>query len=140
MTLSALTAATAPTSANVTWSKTWTSYLTAKAARPVGTAGNLAVLLYGELATQHATVTAVSGADGAELWAPKNIDEQFEGTDLQVAKDGDSFVIVGQGGANKIYDGLMTKVMMATGDRVWTKKYSSCGTGAANDACNKKLV
>ena len=133
MALSALTGTTAPTdSSSVAWTRTFAAtYNTAKAARLVGT-DKVAVLLYGGSAGVGAGAAAalLNLADGSIVWGPIDYGaEQGEGTDLQVAADGLSFIISGQGARTTgTYYGRMTKVQVSDGARLWTKDFTVGGT------------
>ena len=143
MALSALLGPSAPTVSDVAWNAIpFTGYLTAKVARPMKSGGNVAVLLFGELSNRHASLALISATDGSVLWGPTNYDAQGEGTDMQIAEDGLSVVIAGQGGSGEL-NGRLTKVAVShtTGTHLWTKEYSSCGApGPINSACNRLLI
>ncbi len=141
MPLTALAGASAPAASDVAWTSTrFAGYLTAKAARPVGSGGNVAVLLFGEASNKHASLALIRPTDGSVVWGPTNYDAHGEGTDMQVAEDGASVVIAGQGGPAGELNGRLTKVAVSdtAGTRAWTKEYSSCGPGPS--ACNKNLI
>eukprot|EP01047_Picozoa_sp_COSAG01_P016550 COSAG01_NODE_852_length_13108_cov_7.167423_6_plen_577_part_00 len=134
--VSSLTAATPPSATAISWEKTFTGYLTAKAARlvPASAGARYAVLLYGGDASPavSASVVLIKASDGTTVWGPTNYGvEHGEGTDLQVSYDNSSIVIVGQGGplvgSLKTYSGRLTSLSAATGARAWTQSFDTGG-------------
>jgi outer membrane protein assembly factor BamB len=143
----ALEAATAPTSAQVTRTKIYAGYNTAKTAH-FASATQAAVLLYKDEVNKHASFAVMNPATGADVVAVVDLGSVIgEGTDMQLVGTTHA-VIVGQGkptGMTVGYSGKLTKVALSDGSRVWTKEYSSCGAGTVAGApaageCSKGLI
>jgi hypothetical protein len=143
--VSALTSASAPTSASVSWKKVWSQHHVAHAARSLPS-GEVAVLLYTET-PDHLPVEAARGgaaltklsASGSVVWGPINYasmngtaTQGMEGTDLQVSKDGTSLVMSGQGYmGDATYHGILVgktiNVAASNGAVNWKSEFASCG-------------
>jgi len=125
--LSAVTGSTAPTASSATWTKTFDTFFTAKAARALSN-GNLACLLYAE--DQGASAVMLSSS-GATVWGPTHHTKNHgEGTDLQVAADEKSVLLFGHGApavGGKGYSGKLTKLGAADGTAQGTKEFTAGG-------------
>lgn len=132
--VSALTSATAPTQAAVTWEKQFAPFLTSKAARGLPD-GSVVALLYAEASSKQASLVLLDG-DGAVSWGPKDYGSQHgEGTDIVVAYDGGSFAISGQGpgGVEGSLSGRLTKVSI-DGVYIGSASYSSVDYAAGGSS------
>lgn len=126
--LTALTSSTAPGVSALAWTREFAGYNSAKAARISGS--DVAVLLFGEDTTKHASVAMIKADDSSQtLWGPTDYAaDQGEGTDIAVTADGTGIVIVGLGGDPGIYDARLSLLSAANGALQWTKSYNAGGT------------
>jgi len=126
----------APSSLSASWTKEYNSPAqTAKAARPIGNTGNIAVLLWGEETAQSsAMLDKLSALNGQSLLAGGI--KQYgathgEGTDIAVSTDGSSVYITGHGksplipNGSELY-GKITKIRASDYVQQWSKGYASC--------------
>ena len=125
------------------WTKTFDAldYMTAHAARPVNSAGDVVALLWGEEA--FAAGLVLLDSTGKIKFGPTSFGVVHgEGTDVVVTTavgGGDAaFAITGHGdgGVAGELSGRLTKVSL-TGARLWSKSFSSCG---APNACGTKFI
>jgi len=128
----------APTSSSATWTTEYTSasYTTAKAARPIGSTDEIAVLLWGEETDGNsAMLDKLSASTGQSLLSggtPREFGVAHgEGTDMAVSVDGTSIYITGHGsspliqGGSELY-GKITKVRVSDYVQQFTRGYASC--------------
>ena len=108
--------------------------VTCKAAEYISSpSGNLALLFYAEETDSHAAVAIVKSSDGETVWGIKKYgNNQGEGTDMKISKDGTSIIIGGQGGppltpTGALY-GKLTSVSVVDGSHQWTKTFTVGGT------------
>ena len=96
MPIAALTGATAPTVADMAWTVTWDSHVTAKGAISLPD-GDVIVKLYAENPeARMAALTRLDGTTGTAMWGPHDygdIDGGFEGTSLAVQTSGGSTAV-----------------------------------------------
>jgi len=109
-------------SGDVTWTKEFGAYNTAKSAQ-VLPSGKIAVLLYGEDEALQAS-TALLDANGNAEWTTKHL-QHGEATDLAVV-DNEWIIITGHGG-DGYKAGKLTKVKVSNGSSAWTKEFTVGG-------------
>ena len=140
--VSALTASTPPTSASATWSRAWSTRMSAKAVRPLPN-GEVAVMFFTDGDAAGATsVAKLSAASGTAMWGPIDFGSTHgEGTDIQVSSSaifmtGHHDCDTSAGGASGLC-GKLTKIRASDGSMAWTKAYSSCGIP---NACGSYVI
>ncbi|GMH79804.1 hypothetical protein TL16_g08280 [Triparma laevis f. inornata] len=119
----------APTSSDVTWSREFSGYFTAKIVVPIR-ADKVAVQLFGEEEGKMAAVVMLNSNDGNIVWGPTVYgDEHGEGTDMTASVDGTFLVMVGHGdgGTGVGISGRVTKISVSDGAALWDNSYSVGG-------------
>ena len=124
--IAAFEGSTPPTVADASWSTTFPTLTSVKAAYFMPD-GKVAALITSETET---SLAVLNGGTGLVEWGPIDFHSVHgEATDMKVSDDGTTIVMSGQGAASVGgLSGRLTGVNAATGSHLWTTTFSAGGT------------